>query len=88
MAIRPAGLRHILEEHAEDFATANPPISVDKIPDAVMVAVTEGQVVGRQGADRDIYEFFFEGRRHRMAVQVGSNGFIVGANPKSLDATR
>ncbi|MBE9077665.1 hypothetical protein IQ241_10210 [Romeria aff. gracilis LEGE 07310] len=79
-----AGLRHILEEHARDFANANPPIPVEKIPDAVMVAVTEGQVVGRQGASRNIYEFFFEGRRHRMAVEVGSNGFIVGANPREL----
>jgi len=31
-----------------------------------------------------IYEYSFNGQTHRMAIIVGSNGFIVGANPTSL----
>jgi hypothetical protein len=76
-----AGLAHVLEEHADDFARRG--ISQDQIPDAVMTAVTEGKIVGYQGRStgRPIYEFTFNGETHYVAVSVGSNGFVVGANP-------
>lgn len=76
-----AGLAHILEEHIDDFARRG--ITQDQIPDAVMTAVTQGRVVGYQGkgTGRAIYEFTYNGRTQHLSISVGSNGFIVGANP-------
>jgi hypothetical protein len=75
------GLAHILE-HAPQFAKVG--IRVEQIPEAVMTAVTRGKIVGYQGKDigRPIFDFVFNDTRQRMAVTVGENGFIVGANPK------
>jgi hypothetical protein len=78
------GLQHIVERHVAEFAQRGIPES--QIPDAVMKAVTEGKQVGFQGADtgplprRPIFEVEFNGRMQRIAVTVGDNGFIVGAN--------
>ncbi|WP_247686283.1 WXG100 family type VII secretion target [Micromonospora sp. C31] len=72
-----AGLTHILH-HADDFAKAGVP--EEKVPNLVFAAVTEGKVVGMQRT-RPIYEVMFEGMVHKVAVSVGNNGFIVGANP-------
>ena len=78
-----AGLRHI-NRHADEFAQKG--ISQDQIPDAVFSALQQNNVVGYQGAGtgRPIYEYSFNGQTHNMAVTVGDNGFIVGANPTSL----
>jgi WXG100 family type VII secretion target len=78
-----AGLQHILDEHAQDFV--NKGIAEADIPDVVMQAVREGNVVGSQGAPpgRPIYETTYQGQTVRIAVTVGSNGFVVGANPVS-----
>ena len=46
----------------------------------MFTAVTEGTVVGTQRT-RPIYEVLFEGKAYKVAVSVGDNGFIVGANP-------
>lgn len=76
-----AGLQHILNEHKTDFENVG--ISENQIPDAVMRAVTTGRIVGYQGTGqgRPIYEITFNGQTQYIAVTVGSNGFIVGANP-------
>lgn len=76
------GLVHILEEHGKHFSDVG--IHADQIPDAVMTAATRGDVVGYQGkgAGRPVFDFVFNDTRHRMAVTIGDNGFIVGANPK------
>lgn len=76
-----AGLAHIVAEHADHFAARG--VSLDEVPELVMNAVTRGRIVGYQGrgTDRPIYEILFGGRLQRVAVTVGSNGFIVGANP-------
>ncbi len=76
-----AGLQHIVQEHGAQFAQQG--IAEAQIPDAVMAAVTRGKQVGMQGA-RPIFEVEFNGKTHRIAVDVSSNGFIVGANPTSL----
>ena len=76
-----AGLQHIIEAHADDFARRGAP--QDQIPDLVMTAVTEGKIVGSQGKGRAIYEVTYGGNKHYVAVSVGNNGFIVGANPAS-----
>ncbi|MET8257810.1 WXG100 family type VII secretion target [Micromonospora sp. NPDC005205] len=73
-----AGLAHITSRHADDFARVGVP--EEKIPELVFAAVTRGEVVGAQRT-RPIYEVLFEGRTYKLAVSVGDNGFIVGANP-------
>jgi filamentous hemagglutinin len=76
-----SGLQHIVDEHANDFANIGVPES--QIPNVVMQAVTEGNVVGYQGAGagRPIYQITINGQSQRIAITVGSNGDIVGANP-------
>jgi hypothetical protein len=77
-----AGLQHIIEEHGAEFA--NMGVSPAQIADVVMQAVTQGKIVGYQGSGtgRPIYEVTVNGQQHQIAVTVGSNGFIVGANPR------
>ncbi|MBQ1327579.1 hypothetical protein [Lachnobacterium bovis] len=81
---KPSGLAHIIEEHAADFENQN--ISRDEIPQYIMQAVKSGTIVGYQGRGkgRPIYEFIYEGKTRRVAISIGSNGYIVGANPKSI----
>ena len=54
-----------------------------EIPDAAIRAATEGVTVGIQGT-RPIFEIVYKGVRQRIAVTVGNNGFVVGANPLLL----
>ena len=77
-----AGLNHIITEHADDFL--NKGITQEQIPDYVMNALENGKIVGYQGrgTGRPIYEFTYNGEIHKVAITVGNNGFIVGANPK------
>ena len=78
-----SGLQHIVDKHGNDFSNIG--ISEDKIPEFVMTAVTQGTIVGAHGKrnPRPIYEFEYNGEKYKIAVQVGSNGYIVGANPRS-----
>jgi hypothetical protein len=76
-----AGLTHIIERHGADFARRG--ISRAQLPKALMTALSEGRVVGQQGT-RPIYEFVFHGKTQRVAITVGDNGFIVGANPAAF----
>ena len=68
-----AGLNHIIKG-----------ITQEQIPDYVMNALENGKIVGYQGrgTGRPIYEFTYNGEIHKVAITVGNNGFIVGANPK------
>lgn len=79
-----AGLNHIIEEHGSQFNGKG--ISNDEIPNYIMEAIHQGNIVGYQGKKnpRTIYEFIYEGKKQRVAITIGSNGFIVGANPKTL----
>lgn len=86
-----AGLGHIIKEHEIDFI--NKGIPKDEIPNYLMEAVRQGKKVGEQGSGpkarrRTIFEFIYEGKLQRVAIQIGSNGFIVSANPKSKDDTK
>lgn len=72
-----AGLEHILR-HTEDFVKAG--IKEEDISKVVFDAATKGEKVGLQGT-RPIYEVMYNGAKQRIAVSVGNNGFIVGANP-------
>ena len=78
-----AGLTHILAEHADDFVKNG--IKKEDIAEYVFNAAKNGKVVGTQG-DRTIFETVYKGQTKRVAVQVSDNGFIVGANPKSMPA--
>ena len=77
-----AGLQHIIEEHGSQFARMG--VSEAQIPRVVMRAVSEGKLVGYQGSGvgRPIYELNINGQMQRIAVTVGDNGFVVGANPR------
>jgi hypothetical protein len=77
------GLTHIVNKHAEQFQGMG--VGVDAIPELVMRAVTDGRLVGYQGrgTGRPIFEVDVNGTPRRLAVTVGSNGYIVGANPRS-----
>ena len=79
-----SGLQHIINEHGHEFNGKG--ISNDDIPNYVLEAVYQGNIVGTQGRrnPRTVYEFVYNGVTQRIAVQVGSNGYIVGANPKSM----
>lgn len=79
-----SGLKHIIEKHAKEFQQQG--ISKKEIPQYLMHAVKHGKIVGYQGRDksRPIYEFTYEGKKRRVAITIGSNGYIVGANPRSV----
>lgn len=79
-----AGLQHILN-HADEFNGKG--ISNEMIPDFIMKNLEEGNIVGYQGkgTGRPIYEIIYNGQRHRTAITTGNNGFVVGANPVSLN---
>ena len=55
---RRAGLQHILEKHSQDFA--NRGIPPDKIAEAIMFAIMEGEKIGIQGKNRAIYKVVFQ----------------------------
>jgi filamentous hemagglutinin len=75
-----SGLAHIVKEHGEQFAQIGVPES--RIPDVIMGAVADNKIVGYQGSGtgRPIYETTINGKKFNIAVSVGSNGYIVGAN--------
>ena len=84
-----SGLQHILNEHEAQFNKQG--VSTEKIPNYVIEAVKQGNIVGTQGSGanpRTVYEFIYEGTPRQVAVQIGSNGYIVSANPKSMKGNK
>ena len=79
-----SGLEHIIDRHGHEFNGKG--IANQDIPNYVLEAVYQGNIVGTQGKrnPRSIYEFTYNGTKQRIAVQVSNNGYIVGANPKSI----
>lgn len=79
-----AGLQHILDRHEKDFL--NKGLERNDIPEIIMQALISGTKTGKtQGRPpgRPIYEVKYNGTVYNIAITVGSNGFIVGANPAS-----
>lgn len=76
-----AGLQHIVDQHASDFANIG--VSHADILSVVMQAVSLGKIVGYQGTGtgRPIFEVVIDGQPQRIAVTVSNNGFVVGASP-------
>ncbi|KAB8141082.1 hypothetical protein F8S13_21440 [Chloroflexia bacterium SDU3-3] len=81
---RSSGFAHILEEHEMDFVRKG--VAAEDIPDVIMDALTKGREVGYQGkgTERVIYEVMYKGNPLRIAVQFALNGYIIGANPRSM----
>lgn len=80
-----SGLEHIIIEHKSDFNDIG--ITQDVISNFVLEAVHQGKIIGTQGKGKNpraIYEVEYNGNMYKIAIQVGSNGYIVGANPKSI----
>lgn len=82
---KPSGLMHILDAHEGNFNDKG--IATEDIADFVLTAVAKGKIVGYQGkgTGRPIYEVNYQGSTYRVAVTIGSNGYIVGANPQKGD---
>ena len=81
-----SGLQHIVDRHGHEFNGKG--IANSEVPNYVLEAVYQGNIVGTQGKrtpPRTIYEFTYNGVEQHIAVQVGSNGYIVSANPRSME---
>lgn len=76
-----SGLAHILDAHESDFNKKG--ISSSNIPDFILTAVSKGSIVGYQGkgTGRPIYKVIYNNEEYKVAITIGSNGYIVGANP-------
>ena len=76
-----SGMKHISNRHLSEFNKQG--VSAKELSTYIMEAITQGNIVGRQGT-RSVYEFKYEGKLHRIAIEIGSNGYVVSANPKSM----
>jgi len=75
------GSKHIIERHLPQFVKKG--ISKEVLPNFILDVVAYGSIVGYQGKDRPIFAHVYNGKSYLIAVSIGDNGFIVGANPKS-----
>lgn len=81
---RRAGLQHILEEHSREFSRFEPQQLTELAEASTSIGLPMG-VQGNARRGRPIFGLFFYGEPLGVAVQVGSNGFVVSMNQKSLD---
>ena len=81
LGLRASGLIHIFQEHQRDFESAG--IRADEIVDYIMKALQRGNRIGTQGRSRAVYEVEYNGKIRKVAIEIGSNGYIVSANPRS-----
>lgn len=79
-----SGLNHIVERHGSEFAQNG--VRAQDIPNLLLSAVSHGKIVGYQGkgVGRPIFEIAYKGRTHRVAITIGKNGYIVGANHRGI----
>lgn len=75
-----AGLQHIYRRHEVDFS--NKGIPREEISTVVMDALERGNIVGTNGSV-SVYRVTHNGIEQNIAIGVGSNGFVVRANPVS-----
>ncbi|MBB4017446.1 filamentous hemagglutinin [Chelatococcus caeni] len=75
-----AGLQHIYKRHEVDFV--NKGIPREKIQTVVMNAIEQGSIVGTNGS-ANVYRTIHNGVEQYIAIGIGSNGFVVRANPVS-----
>lgn len=77
------GLSHIIEEHLNQFNDIG--ISSSLLPTFILDVAAQDNIVGHQSCHktRPIYEYTYAGKTYMIAITIASNGFIVGANPRS-----
>lgn len=80
-----AGLQHILAEHSKEFENYEPQQLMELAQASTSIGLPMG-IQGKKGRSRPIFGLFFYDKPLAVAVQVGSNGFVVSMNKKSLDA--
>ena len=51
----------------------------EEIPRFVVSAATKGKEVGYDG-NRKVFEYTWKGNKVHIAITIGDNGYIVGAN--------
>lgn len=78
-----SGFQHIIERHGKEFATIG--IPSEALPDAIFSAITNNEIEGYQGKGqgRPLYRY---NKTYCFALTIGSNGYIVSANPVYLPA--
>ncbi|KAI9924193.1 hypothetical protein ASPWEDRAFT_42625 [Aspergillus wentii DTO 134E9] len=79
-----AGLAHILKRHLGEFEEYDSDKLLELAEASTSVGLPMG-IQGKIGRSRPIFALFFYGKPLGIAVQVGSNGFVVSMNKKSLD---
>jgi len=77
-SVRTSGLAHILDRHGSEFAQAGVP--VDQVAKLVLEAVARGDTKNQRPGTRPIFVIPAGDRFLRIAVTVGSNGYVVGAH--------
>ncbi|MES9962698.1 MAG: hypothetical protein ABW116_04110 [Candidatus Sedimenticola sp. 20ELBAFRAG] len=80
LPITSAGLQHIYKRHEVDFV--NKGIGREDVPSVIMNALEKGNIVGTNGS-ANVYRITHKGVEQNIAIGVGSNGFVVRANPVS-----
>ncbi|PYI16940.1 hypothetical protein BO99DRAFT_404674 [Aspergillus violaceofuscus CBS 115571] len=78
-----SGIQHILEQHSKEFSKYEP----QRLLELAEASTSVGLRVGSEGKGtrtRPVFGLFFYGEPVAIAVQVGSNGFIVSMNPVTL----
>ncbi|KAA8910104.1 hypothetical protein FN846DRAFT_775552 [Sphaerosporella brunnea] len=81
-----AGLEHILR-HAPDFEKEGV-VGGDKLMELAEAATKvgrQGEKGQGKGGGRPIFGLSFHGQPLAVAISVGSNGYVVGMNPSSLE---
>ncbi len=78
---KPSGLAHIMYDHEVHFNKKG--IASSEIPEFILTTAARGRIIGYQGQGmgRAIYEIAYKGIKCKVAISIGSNGYIVGANP-------
>ena len=78
-----AGWEHIKLKHAKQFEDVG--IDENLIEYLIREAILHGKMIGYQKTNnktpREVYELEFNGKKIKIAITIGDNGFIVGANP-------
>lgn len=75
-----SGLTHInTGKRGDEFTQAG--VAAADVAEVVFQAAATGKPVGITGRDRVVYAIEHRGRPLLVAVTVGENGYIVGANP-------
>ncbi|MDR0207722.1 MAG: hypothetical protein LBJ33_01020 [Pseudomonas putida] len=77
------GMSHVVDQHVEEFRQVGA-LSNAQIRELVINAVTTGTHIATQGKNRPVYAIRYLGQVVRVAVSVGVDGYVIGANISKL----